>query len=279
MLKKKTTKEIVKEEIVKKFSFNPKLFNAVHRVRIYIYVFLAFFVGFILSFLFVIHESRYFMCTQIRQPSFIYNENLVNSSNSINVKNILDIKFKSEVDSSITKFVNNKKGFNNLSYKPRNLEKIIWDYIIDSKGNTQLRMEANRQLQIMAKDFFDVFWKKMVVVSWYRGYEYQTLLKSMWCNDQYCAKAGHSEHQTWLAVDLWEATTEADFLSKQNFLKYFEWMNENAYKYGFHNTYQKWLEVDWYLVEPWHWRYVWVDLAKTLYENEYTFAEYLKNLK
>lgn len=278
MLKKKTTQEAVKDEIVKKFNLNPHLFKPVHRIRVYVYVFLAFAIWVILSFLLVIHESRYYICTQIKQPSFIFSTKK-DTDKTIDVKNILDIKFKSEVDSSITKFVNNKKWFNNLTYKPRNLEKIAWDYVTDVKWNSQLRLEANRALQSMSKDFFTIFWEKMVVVSGYRWYEYQSLLKSMWCNDQYCAKAWYSEHQTWLAVDLWEASTEIDFLSKQKFVDYFEWMNENAYKYGFHNTYQKWIEVDWYVVEPWHWRYVWVDLAKTLYENELTMAEYFKNLK
>lgn len=279
MFNKKSTKEVVKKEIVKKFSINPQLLKSVHRVRVYIYIFLAFFVGVILSFIFVIHESRYYICTQIKQPTFLLNKNLLNDSDIINVKNVLDIKFKSEVDSSITKFVNNEKGFNNLTYKPKNLEKIAWDYIVDVKWNSQLRLEANRALHNMAKDFFEFFWEKMVVVSAYRSYEYQKLIKSMWCDDLYCAKPWYSEHQTWLAIDLWEASSNIGFLSKQNLVNYFEWMNENAYKYGFHNTYQKWLEVDWYVVEPWHWRYVGIDLAKTLYENELTLSEYYKNLK
>jgi LAS superfamily LD-carboxypeptidase LdcB len=42
-----------------------------------------------------------------------------------------------------------------------------------------------------------------------------------------------------LAIDLFEATTNKEFLSKPNLKKYFDWLNENAYKYGFANTYQK----------------------------------------
>lgn len=287
MIKKKTTKEsvqnavkeVVNEDIVKKFNLNPHLFKPVHRIRVYVYIFLAFTIWVWSSFLFVIHESRYYICTQIKQPSFLFNNKMLNKSSELSVKNILDIKFKSEVDSSITKYVSNTKWFNNSSYVPKNLEIIAWDYVIDVKGNSKLRTEANRALQLMAADFCKEFWERLTVVSAYRSFEYQSLLKSMWCNDSYCAKPWYSEHQTWLAVDLWEASTEVDFLSKKNYLKYFEWMNENAHNYGFHNTYQKWIEVDWYVVEPWHWRYVWLDLAKTLYENELTLSEYYKNLK
>ncbi|NDK08786.1 hypothetical protein EOM39_06120 [Candidatus Gracilibacteria bacterium] len=287
MIKKKTTKEsvqnavkeVVNEDIVKKFNLNPHLFKPVHRIRVYVYIFLAFTIGVGSSFLFVIHESRYYICTQIKQPSFLFNNKMLNKSSELSVKNILDIKFKSEVDSSITKYVSNTKGFNNSSYVPKNLEIIAGDYVIDVKGNSKLRTEANRALQLMAADFCKEFGERLTVVSAYRSFEYQSLLKSMGCNDSYCAKPGYSEHQTGLAVDLWEASTEVDFLSKKNYLKYFEWMNENAHNYGFHNTYQKGIEVDGYVVEPWHWRYVGLDLAKTLYENELTLSEYYKNLK
>jgi LAS superfamily LD-carboxypeptidase LdcB len=32
-------------------------------------------------------------------------------------------------------------------------------------------------------------------------------------------------------------------------------------------------------VEPWHWRYVGIDLAKLLYENKITIAEYNEKFK
>jgi D-alanyl-D-alanine carboxypeptidase len=59
--------------------------------------------------------------------------------------------------------------------------------------------------------------------------------------------------------------------------KYYKWLDENAYKYGFHNTYQKWLEIDWYEIEPWHWRYMWVELATYLKDNNLTIAEFYFN--
>jgi LAS superfamily LD-carboxypeptidase LdcB len=56
--------------------------------------------------------------------------------------------------------------------------------------------------------------------------------------------------------------------------KYYQRLVDNAHKYGFHNSYQKWMEVDGKIIEPWHWRYVWVDLATYLHEHNQTFAEY-----
>jgi D-alanyl-D-alanine carboxypeptidase len=126
----------------------------------------------------------------------------------------------------------------------------------------------------MAKAFYNDFKENIAVVSAYRSYKYQVSIKSGWCPDNLCAKAGFSEHQSGLAVDLWEASTEYNWKTDPKLKKYYKWLEENAYKYGFHNTYQKWLDVDSYEVEPWHFRYLWKYLAKYLYDEKMTFAEY-----
>jgi D-alanyl-D-alanine carboxypeptidase len=82
-----------------------------------------------------------------------------------------------------------------------------------------------------------------------------------------------------LTVDIFEASTEYNWKNNKNLIKYYKWFNENAYKYGFHNTYQKWLIVDWYEIEPWHWRYLGRDLAKYLRDNNITIAEFYFNKK
>lgn len=185
-----------------------------------------------------------------------------------------------EEDYSITKFVNSSVAFNDIKYIPKELVNISWEYVYDAKGSYQLlRKEAKIALDEMAFDFYRAYEKKVVIVSAYRSYIYQKWIKDRWCPDNLCAKAWYSEHQSWLAVDLWEATTNDIFLSKANLKKYFEWLNNNAYKYWFHNTYQKWLEIDTYDVEPWHWRYVGVTLATYLRDNNLTIAEFYNNKK
>lgn len=181
-----------------------------------------------------------------------------------------------KTDDSLTKFVNNKISFDNLKYIPNDLQLINGEYIIDTKWVWQLRQEANKALQNLSKDFFIEFWKKLIIISSYRSYEYQVWIKNRWCPDNLCAKAWFSEHQTWLAVDIFAATTNKDWKTNPEYIKYYNWFKLNAYKYWFHNTYQKWLEIDWYEIEPWHWRYLWKDLAKYLLENDMTFAEYYK---
>lgn len=180
-----------------------------------------------------------------------------------------------ESDDSYQKFVNPEVSFQDISYIPEDLEKISGEFIIDSKWNQTLRKETVENLHLLWEAFFQEFSQKLVVVSAYRSYSYQKWIKDRWCSDLYCAKAWHSEHQSGLAFDMFEATNEQTFLSKSHLKKYFEWMKENAHLYGFHNTYQKWREIDGYAVEPWHWRYVWIELATELKNEWKTFAEFV----
>jgi D-alanyl-D-alanine carboxypeptidase len=162
-----------------------------------------------------------------------------------------------------------------------------WDYLIDTKNNQKIRKIALENLNKLSKDFYNTFNKKLKIVSAYRNYLYQKRIKDWWCSDIFCAKAWYSEHQSGLAVDLWEASEEKRFKEDEELKTYFDWMKDNATKYGFINTYQKWAEIDWYAVEPWHWRYVWIELSNYLKKDlgapwgwKLTFAEfYYKNIK
>lgn len=282
-VEKKTSKSKkinIKKSDKRKKTLNPNLLNPIYRIRIYTYILTTFLALYLISLIYVIHQNRYFIATKINHINII-KEQFKNDEiiNEYKVNDNIESNSGYGDDNYITKFVNNKISFYNLSYIPKNLVKVESDYVEDIKWNQTLRSEANQALQQMAKDFFDNFWEKIVVVSTYRSYDYQVWIKSRWCSDLFCAKAWFSEHQTGLATDLWEASTQKEFLNNSKFVKYFEWMKANAYKYGFHNTYQKGVAVDWYVVEPWHWRYLWVSLAKKLFDDNITFAEYYKNSK
>lgn len=183
-----------------------------------------------------------------------------------------------ETDASIHKFLNNKVSFNSLDYIPENLEDMKSNYYDTSKP-MQLKKEANEAFKTLSKDFYRNFWEKIIVVSAYRSYLYQKWIKERWCPDNLCSKAWFSEHQSGLAIDIFETTTNEEFLSKPHLKEYFDWLSDNAHKYWFHNTYQKWLKVDGYEIEPWHWRYLWVDLSTYLKENNITIAEVYNKLE
>lgn len=222
-----------------------------------------------------IEENKNYINLILNKQS-IYNTN--EEKNLLSIKKIIlekylikNIDFLS--DSWINKFVNNKVHFNNLSYEPNDLENINWNYLLDSKWDSKIRKEAGIELKNMSKDFYDNFEEKISVVSAYRSYFYQVWIKNWWCPDNFCAKAWYSEHQTWLAIDLFEASNKESWKNSKKLQKYYNWLDENAHKYWFINTYKKWIEIDWYEVEPWHWRYIWIKLATYLKENNMTFAE------
>lgn len=57
----------------------------------------------------------------------------------------------------------------------------------------------------------------------------------------------------------------------------FEWMRENAHKFGFIMRYPKNREhITRFKYEPWHYRYVGIPTATYIYENDLTLEEYLK---
>ncbi len=84
--------------------------------------------------------------------------------------------------------------------------------------------------------------------------------------ETYSARPGHSEHQTGLAMDLITSSTYLASLPEN--AKKFQWLNENAHRFGFILRYPEGkTEETGYIYEAWHFRYVGEDLARTLYNN------------
>ena len=183
-------------------------------------------------------------------------------------------------DDSYTKYVDPNVSFSEKWYIPEDMRKLDRTYIIDYKWDAQLREIAAEQFELMSQAFYEQFSEKVVVVSSYRSYAYQAWIKARWCPDNLCAKAGHSEHQSGLWIDVWSASSQQFWNNSPRLTKFYVWLDENAHIYGFHNTYQNGIEIDWYDIEPWHWRYVGEEFATYLKENNITFAQhYYKSSK
>lgn len=156
-------------------------------------------------------------------------------------------------------------------YVPGNLVNVI-------NGNGQVRNIVNDALTEMYNDAKEIN-LNLFAQSNYRSYARQEYLynnyvksKGQTLADRESARPGFSEHQTGLAIDfiIPGQTLEEFHLSDE-----FEWLKDNAYKYGFILRYPESKEnITGYIYEPWHYRYVDKEVAKYIYENNITFDEY-----
>lgn len=120
----------------------------------------------------------------------------------------------------------------------------------------------------------------IIGISGYRSYQTQAKLYNrylqkdpQWLVDTYSARAGHSEHQTGLVIDV--SSNNADILTFE-MSQSFKWMKDNAHKFGFILRFQKGKEdITGYKYEPWHYRYVGKEIATTLYQSGMTLDEYV----
>ena len=119
----------------------------------------------------------------------------------------------------------------------------------------------------------------IIAMSSYRSYDYQVNLYNNYVEtdgqeaaDTYSARAGYSEHQTGLAVDVYNQ--ELPYTSFEE-TEEFNWMQENAYKYGFILRFPKdKVNITGYQYEAWHYRYVGKDIAEYIHNHNLTLEEY-----
>jgi len=172
-------------------------------------------------------------------------------------------------------FLVNKNNKLTSDYIPEDLDIIDVKYSCKDK---YLRKEARINFEKMAKDAKEKGFN-IVAVSTYRSYEYQEKLynnyvvdKGLYYADMASARAGHSEHQTGLALDIANESLDYDNFEST---KEFDWMKKNAYKYGFILRYPKGkFHITGFKYEPWHYRYVGIDIATYIYNNSLTLEEY-----
>lgn len=160
-------------------------------------------------------------------------------------------------------------------YEPEDLT------VINSKfasGTQKLRKEAAGKFEEMASDMLKEN-LKIYAGSTYRSYSYQEGLYNRYVKkdgfkeaETYSARAGYSEHQLGLAVDI--VNGKWNYLSEND--KEYTWLINNSYKYGFILRYPHESEyITGYVFEDWHFRYLGVDLATKVYESKLTYDEYV----
>lgn len=113
--------------------------------------------------------------------------------------------------------------------------------------------------------------------SGYRSYSYQSGIYNNYVAyygkataDTFSARAGHSEHQTGLAIDV--NSIDDSFAGTPEAV----WLANHAHEFGFIIRYPKGKEnITGYKYEPWHIRYLGVEKATDVYNSGLTLEEYL----
>ncbi len=114
------------------------------------------------------------------------------------------------------------------------------------------------------------------ILSSYRSYDDQEVIYNRYvaqdgrdAADTYSSRPGHSDHQTGYTFDL--NSLEQDF----QYDPAGQWLDKNCYKYGFIIRYPKGKEASTgYIYEPWHVRYIGVDLATKVTQSGLSLEEY-----
>lgn len=170
----------------------------------------------------------------------------------------------------------NKHNYLKENYVPNNLEQIDTKYAL---SNMSLVNTAKYAFENMSKEAKKEN-LKIIAMSTYRSYEYQVNLYNNYAKsdgkaaaDTYSGRPGNSEHQTGLAVDVYnQDETYTNFEKTEEYI----WMQDNAYKYGFILRFPKGKEKETgYEFESWHYRYVGKNIAKIIKENNISLEEYI----
>lgn len=117
---------------------------------------------------------------------------------------------------------------------------------------------------------------KLYMASGYRSFGTQAAVKSNYLvtygsgANAFSAEQGYSEHQLGTTVDF-ITTGIGGTLDGFETTDAYEWLLDNAHRYGFTLSYPE--GNSYYIFEPWHWRFVGGDLARRLYREGQHFYD------
>jgi D-alanyl-D-alanine carboxypeptidase len=168
-----------------------------------------------------------------------------------------------------------KVFFLNEHYEPSDLEEIDSTYLFNPDRPAEFHGEAMRDLERMLDDA-EEDGHILKVVSAFRSFETQSQLKSNYSvrygtgANAFSADQGYSEHQLGTAVDLTTPTVGGLYTSFGTTAE-FKWLKDNAHRFGFILSYPE--GNQYYIYEPWHWRFVGSDLARELRDEKMNFYD------
>ena len=196
-----------------------------------------------------------------------------------------------EIDGTACHFLANGKRFimvNPWNYVPEDYKVEIGKY-----SGKKMAKECIEPLKAMLKDC-RAAGHGVLVVSTYRTHAQQTYLHNRMINrylgygysktaakkkaSTISAVPGTSEHQLGLAFDIVDSSyTKLNYDQAKTDTQ--KWLMKNSWKYGFNLRYPTGKsEITGIIYEPWHYRYVGLELAKELYDRDVCLEEYFAEL-
>ena len=174
-------------------------------------------------------------------------------------------------------FLVNKDNPLGKTYIPLNLVNSNSNY----RDGILVNKKALEEFTLMKNDAYSHGYR-IDIMSGYRDYNYQDKIynksvkeKGLAYTFRSVAKAGCSEHQTGLAIDVCVYREDKCYIEHElEDMEEIDWVIDNCYKYGFILRYPRGMEDrTGYNYEPWHFRYV-GDIAEHLHKNNILLDDY-----
>ncbi len=234
--------------------------------------------------IFELMDSKYYIHNNYDEYRSYIEENKTNTNETITIVNTNnDVRyyeeiFKSNINDNALILVNKYHALES-DYVPENLVTISQDHSWGTLGSQKATEETYGAFKSMAFDAEsqDI---TLIINSSYRSYAEQFSVHEEYkldrgeeYADNIAARAGHSEHQTGLALDIFstETSSRAEFVNS----KAYAYLKDNAHNFGFILRYPEGKEdITGFSFESWHYRYVGTDVATYIYENNITYDEY-----
>lgn len=226
---------------------------------------------------------------------FIYNNfydylDYQKENSTLSIRNIIEIintkrnneYYENTTETDISKkelMLVNKYHYLDESYTPENLVTISQNYSWGEKGSQKATEETYEAFLDMWEDANNEGYYLMVSSS-YRTYQKQDLVYKDYEDargteyaDTIAARPGYSEHQTGYTLDIFEKNNSSQKTFHET--EVYTWLKSNAHKYGFILRYPEDKEdITGYSFESWHYRYVGIEEATYIYNNNISFDEY-----
>lgn len=170
-----------------------------------------------------------------------------------------------------------KVYFMNENYVPAHLLEVPKEYLYSSLRAERYLTESWPFLKVML-DAAKNQNVPIMIKSAYRSFGEQQSLKSSYSviygadtANSFSADQGYSEHQLGTTLDFITSGLGGQLDDKFDKTEAYKWLVANAYNFGFVTSYPK--GNNYYVYEPWHWRFVGVKLSRYLHYRKINFYD------